>query len=66
MVEVVGKDTRNMKEITCSHCSSVLRYNPVDIKTGKVSDPWDHRMCAETVEYRFIICPSCTNQVGIK
>lgn len=60
MVQIVGKDLSVVKKVTCRHCSSILEYLPIDVRTRTSTD---YTGCVDVIKY--IFCPSCNNMVTV-
>jgi hypothetical protein len=60
MVQVIGKDETQYREVTCKHCASRLRYLPVEVHREKSYDytgSWDYVF--------HIYCPTCSTPVPV-
>lgn len=55
MVEVVGRDERQLKEASCRNCAARLRYTRSDVFTHHYS------ACGSKESDPAIRCPSCSN-----
>ncbi len=51
MVDVIGKDTRFQKTVTCRECGNILAYYPGEVKTFRYSVMGD-----PSVDY-YVDCP---------
>lgn len=60
-IEVVGKDDSKTFKVTCRHCSSILRYLPVDVKSREHTD-----YSGSTDTYHYIDCPECKARVDVR
>lgn len=60
-VQVIGKAESVLREVTCKHCTSILKYAPVDVKSFISTDYTGGR---DRVSY--IVCPSCAEKVYVR
>lgn len=60
MIKVIGENPDIVKKVTCSNCSSILEYLPVDVIE---SIHTDYSGCKDL--YKFINCPACSKDVNV-
>jgi hypothetical protein len=63
MIEIINREPHLSvtKDIICRHCGVTLRYTPNDVKERMVSD---YTGCKDL--YRFIKCPNCNKDLGVR
>jgi glutaredoxin-related protein len=60
-VNVVGKAPEFILRANCPKCASILEYTRIDVSSVKVSD-----YGGGTEMFHSIVCPNCSNRVGVK
>lgn len=58
--EVVGKDDRLLRRVTCANCCSILQYAPCDRCHTTYTD-----YSGETDRYYYIPCPECGKKAAV-
>lgn len=61
MVEIVGKDQKYVKRITCEKCASILEYTDNELKKYSGTD-----YSGGADGHEWIDCPCCGNKVITK
>ena len=60
MVEVIGKDDSQYKQVICRNCANVLRYVNSDVRQSYTTDHTGDRDY-----YNYITCP-CGKEVNVR
>jgi ribosomal protein S27E len=59
-IEIVGKDTDLAKKVTCSNCSAVLKYLPIDVRRDFTTDYTGGRDYFHSIQ-----CPGCGKSMRV-